>query len=446
MNIKFYIYSIILIIIIAIFVLFGIIGYPLLGSDSYCFLPTSIHLFNNEGLINKLYMPLGIEEMKFYPPFFPYFQSLFIFNNTPNSIYLSLTITSVLTLIIVSLIFYRILKDSTLYLYIPLLLLAVTSGLDISSGRPEILLNLLLSIAVLVNISSLRSQTVDLINGLLFTLIGITSPITSIYIFIIILIYYTYTNKKISNFITLFISSTFTFLIFLFLYPYSFLELIHNMKSQAKLLIVSRDDYYTISEFVKYHILNPTYSFYILLFLFAIIIVFKKFSRSVLLLSLTAVLLFIIYYFGFRNPATNYYVYNLYILYISLIAFKINSYKSYKYLYVIVFLLCSVGFIRRVSSVIYYHKEVRTINKTNAEIKNLNITNYKENSSFWILYYYRDKVIDTTSSYLITQQLFNSNIDTNKAYINNTNFKNFKVLNFTIANNPPFYYYTIHKE
>src|ERR1700743_1476840 len=59
--------------------LFAFHGYPLLGVDSVCFLPTSYFINHYHQLVNPLY-DAGIDTLHhkfiFYPPLFPYVISL----------------------------------------------------------------------------------------------------------------------------------------------------------------------------------------------------------------------------------------------------------------------------------------------------------------------------------------------------------------------------------
>lgn len=445
-NEKF-IYSIFFICIASLFTIFAYNGYPLFGGDSYCFMPTAINLHRGDGLINTLYAPTGSEQMLFYPPLFPYFQSLLLFTNKPNELFISLSITSILTLFIMMRVLSKMLSkiepSISKYLLFFIISLGIATGLDTSSGRPEILLNLWMSISLLVYIYDFKNQ--DYFYGALLTLIGLTSPVTGIYFFLILLILFIYRKRKLTSYLKLLTSSIIIFVVFLLVYPYSFIELIQTMIAEAQKIVFSRDDVYSIKEFINYHLIYPTYTFYFILFFLSIIFITKYLYKSIIAITLFALLVGLIFYFGFRNLATNYYVYNIYLIYVFIV---INTLLKHRYNLTIalIFALTSIGFIRKTSLFFYFYDERAVVNTVNNSLKDFNILNYVENSSFWIYNYYHNKNNEKPNKYYIYQQAFSTDIILNEkdsVVTNFTNTDNLRIAGITIANNPPFYYYKL---
>lgn len=444
------IFYLIFICIASFFILFAYNGYPLLGGDSYCFGPTAIHLDKGDGLINEIYAPTGKQEMLFYPPLFPYFQSLLLFTNKPNELFISYSITSILALFFMMNVVWKLLSNTTSssikFILLFVISIGIASGLDISSGRPEILINLLVSIGLFIFISNFKYE--DYFYGILLALIGITSVVTSVYVFLILLLIYSYNKKKIYNYIKVAISSAFVFIVFLVVYPYNFIELIQTMQAEAQKIVFARNDVYSFKEFINYHIIYPSYTFYFLLFFSSLIFIISKvYTSAWQLILLTAVLFFIIY-FGFRNLATNYYVYNIYLVYVTI---TISWFVKHRYnaLLVFLFALSSIGFVRRSALFFYYFDESAVVNTVNKTLLNYNIQNYSDNASFWVFNYYRNSTPNTNLQFNIYQQVYSAGFMLNKNEIIEkkfTNNKPFRLFGLTIANNPPFYYYTLTKE
>ncbi len=428
-------------------ILFAIDGYPLLGGDSYSFLPTAIHIHRGDGLINVLYAPTGDTKMLFYPPLFPYFQSLFLFTDLPNELFISLSITSICTLFVMMLVFYKMLKPVKNEIYaisiFLLLMLGISTGLDTSSGRPEILVNLLLSIALLTYISAIKYD--NYIYGVLLVLIGITSPVTSIYCIVMLVLYYSYKKKNFISYVKVAISSSMVFLLFLAVYPYSFIDLLHTMASEAQKLIVSREEIYSVKEFVKYHLIAPNYTFYFMFFVASVVIVFKNIYKSIQQLGIFFMLVALVIYFGFRTFPTNYYVYNIYLICFTIVAHEMLK-KPIKLMLVAMLLLASVGFVRKTFLYFYFVDDAATITAVHTKIKDFNIDNYRSNSSFWVYYYYQNNTRKSIYTHSIFQQAFSSEIKIENPDVLLIDFTRNDKLNIgplTIANNPPFYYYKL---
>jgi hypothetical protein len=442
-----FIYLLFFICIASLFILFAYNGYPLFGGDSYSFLPTAIHIDRGDGLINTLYMPTGNEQMLFYPPIFPYFQSLFLFTNKPNELFVSLAITSILSLFIMMMVLSKLLskKSPSLIKYILFFVISIgiATGLDTSSGRPEILLNLWISIGLLVYIYDYKNQ--DYIYGVLLILIGFTSPITGIYICVILLMLFIYKKKKLINYLKLICSVFVLFILFILIYPYSFIELIQTMAFVAQKIIVSRDDAYSIIDFIKYHFIYPSYTFYFILFLSSIIYLFKYLCQSISIVTLFIFLFGLIFYFGFRNLATNYYVYNIYLIYVFIVVSALIKHKNTSMI-LFIFVLTSIGFVRKTALYVYFYDERAIVNNVNNSLKNFNIVNYSDNSSFWIYKYYTNNNIERNSKCYVYQQALSSSIllkEKDSVIINFINTDNLTIAGIRIANNPPFYYYKL---
>lgn len=439
------IYLFIVLILSVLLLVFAQVGYPMFGGDSYSFLPTAIHLHNGEGLINKLYTPTGHPEVLFYPPLFPWFQNLFIFSNHPNAIYYSLSITSIFTLFVMALVLYRSLKTiQNTYLRISffvLFVLALSTGIDVSSGRPEIFINLLLSIAVFVHVYKIKLQ--EYIYGILLICIGLTSPITGVYCTLLLLLFYLYNKFSYKIYLKSAAAAFVVFVLFLMVYPYSFFEMIQTMISEARKIVFARDDAYTLKEFIKYHFISPSYTFFFLLFVSSTFIVLNKIYTSIYKLALLAILFSLIVYFGFRNLSTNYYVYNLFILYLFLL---VSILPSFKKIIILMLLLCSVGYLRRVVLFSYFYDSNATISIAQEHLKNYNVINYPKNSSMWIFYFYQNTDIDKKNKFELHQQMYSSK-DTYDSIPNVeydfSNFTSLRIGSITIANNPPFYYYKL---
>lgn len=444
-NIEKGIYLLVFILLSSLLLVYANVGYPLFGGDSYSFLPTAIHLHNGDGLINKLYVPTGNPEVLFYPPLFPWVQNLFIFSDNANAIYFSLSITSISCLLVMAFVFYQsiitITKKADRILLFVLFMLALSTGIDISSGRPEILINLLLSLSLLVHVY--KPKYSEFIYGVLLVLIGLTSPVTGVYCSFILLLYYLYHKVALQSYVKSALSASLVFVLFLMVYPYSFMEMLNTMISEANKIVFARDDTYTIKEFVKYHFLSPSYTFYFLLFFVSALVVFSKIYKSVFQILVFGLLLALIIYFGFRNLATNYYVYNLMVLYFFIVLSIIPSYKK---IVMLMMLLCCIGFVRRAMLFTYFYDPQATITVAEEHLKNYTITNYKKNSSMWLFYYYQKSNVNTNDEYELHQQVYSA-IDTyeniqNIEY-NHSKFTSLKLAGITIANNPPFYYYKL---
>ncbi len=165
--------------------------------------------------------------------------------------------------------FYRSIKFITnitvkLFFFI-LLMLALSTGVDISSGRPEIVINLLLSFVLLVHVYQLKYS--EYIYGGLLILIALSSPITGVYCSFILLLYYLYNKFSFKTYLKSALTAIIVFSLFLLAYPYSFLEILNTMIAEANKIVFARDDAYSIKEFVKYHFLSPNYTLYFYCFL-----------------------------------------------------------------------------------------------------------------------------------------------------------------------------------
>ena len=111
-----------------------------------------------------------------------------------------------------------------------------------------------------------------------------------------------------------------------------------------------------------------------------------------------------------------------------------------------IFVLTSIGFVRKTALYVYFYDERAIVNNVNNSLKNFNIVNYSDNSSFWIYKYYTNHNIERNSKCYVYQQALSSSIllkEKDSVIINFINTDNLTIAGIRIANNPPFYYYKL---
>lgn len=348
----------------AVYILFTWYGYPLLTNDSQCFLPAAVEIKNGGGLINPFYNANFIEGNKFlfYPPFFPVFMSLLLPGVGAGALYVSILVVNLSSLFISLLILKELYKklDNVaeqafqMNLFSVFWLFANCTFIIPANTRPEMLCRLFLYLIVFLALK--RSSFKYFAAGTICALSILTSPVFGIYAGFIILLYFVY-EQNVKPLIPFAAGCLVVAAFFFILYPYKISELLQTMQLHSKNVIFQRNEGFSLSAFLTYHVMSYNASFGILLFLTAVAIAVYTFIPTLkgafakpVFLGLLSLLLLLVLYFTFKNLPMSYYMYVLSPLLLYFIAagfFKQSSRLVKRYLLLLV-MLVSFSFLRLV--------------------------------------------------------------------------------------------------
>lgn len=350
-------------VLVLIFSLFSIYGFPVMTADPECFLPASYALINGQGLVNTLYnagLSSG-DSFLFYPPLFPVFVSWFLFY--PTAIHLYAVITAI-NLMGIGFIVWHIVKyagagtaggstRSFLHaFFVLLLLLAAASFFNPGNSRPESLARLFL--VLLIALYQPANKYYWLVAGVLVASAGLTSPVLGVYLIILLPLAVPFHHLKFSNIMWLSAGGAIVALLLLLFYPFSVADLIVAMREHSQNVVFQRGAENSFGAFVRYHVLASNASFGIAtaalalgISLWQIVIRFKGVERIAKLLLLIVMVLSVMF-FSFKALPMAYYLYVLVPVFLCLMGYVFfttsNSYL--KYVIVVVLALNSISFMR----------------------------------------------------------------------------------------------------
>lgn len=345
--------------------------FPLLNTDTICFLPASVNFKFFDLFYNPLYHPdYELDAFfSYYPPLYPFITSLFLFENSLNSVFLAVNvfnlISGFLTIYIsivhitrnkhFNLIFSNV-KLKFLFLYFFALLISFTL-FPLSYSRPESLIRLLIVLVFFLNYTVEFRPFFLHIHSLVGFVGLFASPVGGIYLNFIIVFLYLQKGFSLKK-VLLFLSLEFLWVIAFFLFypvdPYIFFETIYY---HSKVVFSNKSNSDFIRDLKLYHVFNYDYFLPVLAFISFFVVILRRFWNSGLK-SYIFLFLFIVIYFGAKSLMLQYNVYvlmPLFIFYLSVEALNTNSLKN-KFLFLSMLLLLSFSSLRNLSLFVLNYK------------------------------------------------------------------------------------------
>ncbi len=286
-------------------------AYPVPGGDSSFFLVPAIQFANKGVLTSPLFPdeqalnlidPSGLKRFLFYPPLFPLILSRGLSGVSPVDIFVTIALLNIVVIWLSAFLFYRAARRgkelSWPALFVIMLgLLALASGLNGGSGRPEILAGLWVTLGLLVFFYIKKYDW--LLYGILLGFMLATHLAASI-ISVLILGAMLAVKFKSRDFFLRFGSVILVGFLTLFsvisLGPFGIRETLAGTVKNA--LMVSRSytsqfsDLFTLPNFLHYYFLSPVtpfYGFVTLLILISGIFLYRKYRERITSLFIFAV-------------------------------------------------------------------------------------------------------------------------------------------------------------
>ncbi|RYY07908.1 MAG: hypothetical protein EOP43_01830 [Sphingobacteriaceae bacterium] len=326
MKIIKYIFIILLFCYAALAITFALHSYPLFRQDAICFLPTSYFINHNHQLINPLY-DAGIDPTNhrflFYPPLFPYVIALIVklLPQSSGEVHLALTIINICGLIVTMLCAYIYIKRNTikfnylLYAFIGMWVVTLFSFNEIFEGRPEILCNFFIACFLFNNLYQAKAYS-NFFNGFIIGLNAITSPISTIYLSIIIVgILFYHHSFKLKPILQIVIGFALVVSFFIVLYPYHLIDLYHGLIKHSTNVVVNRANAGgdRLNWLKGIYITTPFHTLIGVTFLISILYLLYLLIKQRKWISLICffILIAAINYFAFKNVMMSY---NMYVL------------------------------------------------------------------------------------------------------------------------------------
>ncbi len=464
------------IVITALYIVFTYYGFPVLTYDSECFLPAAISVKNGNGLVNPFYnagfIPGG--KFLFYPPLFPLTISAFMFGSGALALYGSILLVNLISIFISLLIFQKLSnkfynpehKNVWFLLFAIFWIPANCTFIVPNNSRPEMLCRLLLYLMILLQLTNVWFK--NFVLGIIYAAAFITSPIFGLYLTAIIFLCLICLNS-LQGIVSFLAGGGLVLILFLFFYPYTISDLIDTMKKHSENVIHLRNEGFSIKNFITYHLLANNASFGILLFIASItttIYYFKpvvKKMRIPYLITLV-VLVFLIWYFSFRNLPTSYYMYVLSPLFLLLVAyawFKTSN-RITKVSITLLVILVSFSFLRLSLSFITNAGKARyslvSVNNQFEEYRMMSGKKVAVSNGLWPFFTDNFQCIpsiysganDIDADYIIQQQYASGKLvpDSipNYVLVKNTFDKNTSTISKLLSNKyAPFYQYAVYK-
>jgi hypothetical protein len=384
--------------IVFLYILYSFNGYPLLTNDTTYFLPTSFEIKYQHSLTNTFYNG-GFNngnKFLFYPPLFPAVISVLLLVDHVSILFLSINLINILSLLFVGRIILILNKSEKINLLTFLYVIACVSFLSPSYSRPELLVNLIYYSFILIHLRSFDSRYI--ITGALIVLCALTSPVNAFYLCIIGLLVMIH-KKEISgyNIFQTFTGAVIVAFSFYLLYPYNIIDLLQTMKIHAANSISNRNDLFTFTQFLKYHIFNPFGSFGIFIMATATFIVVNSITKSKIKLKSISIFLFTTLftsftYLGFRSIFLSYNIYSLipFALFIIYYFSQTNKTLKFKKLATLLFSTASISFLYTIATfIIASTQNPISIDKIKKEISPILMSNNKSiafTPSFWPIF------------------------------------------------------------
>lgn len=363
---------------------FAIYGFPIFVGDAECFLPTAFSLRFHEGLMSPFYSEYVSYEGKFifYPPIYPVFISFFLFETSPQFLYLVLAFINVLSIcLLVFSIGASINKKDCLggdrlnKVFLASIVIAIAGYHTPGYTRPEVLVRLFLSSLLLLY--ALKVKYFHFFAGLIVTLTILTSPVSGFNTFWVALLMLLREANMKKSFLFFFCGCLSIVALFYVLYPFELNLFITSLMKQSKRGFFMRNDPKGFGEFLKYHVLSVNFCFGILIALLALYVAIqhvvlesgaqKKAKIICLVILFSSVLFFVL-----RVVQSSYNLYGVSPVYFYCIAefYFTSRNKFFKYIAVGVMSLASLSFLRY--SLVFIatitNSESMTLQQTQVEI------------------------------------------------------------------------------
>lgn len=355
------------------FLIFAKNAYPVPAGDSQFFLVPAVQLAENGKLVTPLFPdektidflidPSGARRFLFEPPLFPLFLEILMPIPSVFGIFWSLAFLNVAILILNAFLFYKVIvkekKSSWVYVLLVLIsILALASGLG-ESGRPEILVQLLVNSALLVLIF-VSQKYAWIFYGIILGAVFAIHPGLGVMAFLILGIYYGVILKL--NGVTLRMSAILFIAFFITLGiiklgPFGIKETIEGTWANAitisHALSLGNQGFLKASDLLGRYIISqtaPFYGFVVLLVFMAGIYFVYKYRKKIA--SLTAVFIFILVLIVFLIKSVfpgghaSYITAFAPLIFLILIRFFLEVNKYLKILTIFILVLVSTGFIR----------------------------------------------------------------------------------------------------
>ncbi len=480
-----------LIIIASVFVvlfqfLFAIYGFPIFSDDTHCFAPTAYSIHFQEGLVNPFYSAGLSSDGKFiyYPPLFPYLISLSIFNTSTQSTYLVFAFINILTIFCLVLSIYIHLKEKIITsnnllnkLFLIFLIIAIAGFQSPAYTRPEMGVRLFLSILLLIY--TLKVNYFAILNGTIFSLILLMSPISGFNTFCISFLMLLEQKRLKKNFFAFSLAGLVVLTIFSIVYPYHIEILVKGLITHSNNTIFNSMQNNDMELFVKENLFSINNSFGIFLaVLSAYIEVQSFFYFKGSFIRKVKVVVFVslfcsVFYFAFKVFGSSYNLYALTpIFFFSTARFYFNTkIKKLKIISSTIIGLASISFLRYI--VIFIASTINsdsiTLKQTEFEInkyRQLNGHSVSISNGMWP-FFVKDSItkninilttnqlrgLDTTNlgDYLIIQQYGSKNripplrqgYEIIENYYFNTDLKLFGI---SVAKYPPLHQFCVYKK
>lgn len=341
--------------------LFGLYGFPVLTSDTECFLPASFDLRLGNGLVNSLYNAGVTPDSRFlfYPPVFPFAVSLLLVYPSGIWLYGAITLLNVLGIVFTSIAVVKFIdkhNNSRRNLYniafIVALLLAASTFFTPGNSRPELLGRLILA-ALLLGYSPLK-PIYWFFAGVGVALGGLTAPALGIYLLVLAVVIVPKAAVNGRNLLMFSSGGILVAISMLVFYPYRVMEMVESMQLHSQNVIQARDNEFGLYYFLRYHLFSTSASFGFVTFMFsAFVLLWHVFAstkgreRMVRIMSFLF-LMVLVYMFGFRVMPMAYNIYVLAPLFLFACGWAfVKTSKNYlKVAVIVILLLNSVSFIR----------------------------------------------------------------------------------------------------
>lgn len=452
-------------------IVFSVYMYPLIESDGIAFLPAAINFSHGRGLINDVYEITRLLNDNNLPAYYinypPVFPILFgwLFRLTLN-LHLNYAIVHIILMILFTFIIqkkYNVFSDKIKIIFLFLFLISWNTQLNPGVGRPEPIAQLFF-LLFLIALHFSYSFFSALFSAFLVVLIGFTHPVLGIYSLLILAIFYSYNYFNYQKLLFSFLGFTIGLLLVIYLYPYEFTSLIAGIIRHGQLVVLRNT--FSFAKFSYYHLLNPDYSFYFLIFLISIILYFKLIiiyhtivNSKKIFIVLNILLLVSIFYFTFQTIEASYNLYVLFPLFGLVIFNGIQTFKSQtRYILIsFIFILSSIGYFRRVCLFPYFLLQGKSYLSAKSEVSFLSNNSYKiyVSTSMFILFNEMENLTDEINypgiKYLLKQQNFTMQKKPKEIFgykIIKSNFvsSDVKIFGFKIASSCPGYQYVLYEK
>lgn len=320
-------------VLVLVLFLFAWHDYPLFRTDSSFFIPTAINLAAGKGLTNhfdpliRVFDQTGQHRYMTYGPLFPAVLSMLMPSPTPHSAFLAIALLNSLRLTLDAWVFYRLatFRRNALTWFGTLLIALALIGeatymVGKSTGRPEILTALLLTLSVLLVLLCRHRAFLTVGLGVLLGAMGCTQYIGGVLLLLMITAYYAATQPlkaalRSVALVSIIAAGSFWGL-FRLLNPYPLADIWAALQQHMHIAVSRNTDVNFWSEFFEAHFLSQHTTFYGVLVACAVVAYghltwrFRHLIRAPWLFWPTTLLVGFVFYRTSINPS--YSSYNLY--------------------------------------------------------------------------------------------------------------------------------------